>query len=563
MTIPARLAWRAPLLGGCLLVALLTTIWVLNITVLGIWAALPLTLQPSDRLLSLVVTDVAPSSAHSGVLVGDQIDLRDYAFGERFAIYSGYAPLGHRFDLQLHRGRLVHHATVVAYSTPGVTWGFWFVIFSCYWGILLAALISWRRPDIPVARFLVVYILTFTAGIVLQPFNLVTPSLNLNAVIGELNTAVIVFNNALPAAVFVLFAPPLSRGRRFWTAATYVLATAVFLRASLIFLDIAIFRFNPVINQGLVAWPVWDYVGYTPIMGSVVCAVLAVRASRGIDRQRAAWVAVVIFSTWISDVFLDIAAFLPNSGLISTILFYVGDATSILTPLGLSYAVLKRRIVDIGFVLNRAAVFTIVSLVLLALFVCGEWALSEWFAATHRATSSGASVALVLVLGICMRSIHRRVDQLVGGVLFRKRHQNETALRVFGTESAFIKTLEDLERRTISTVKEHTGASEATLFLADQKQQTYAPALQDGASSKVQASDNAIVEMTQSRKAVDLRKTATGLVGEYAFPMFARGRLIGALICGSKPDGDVYAPDERAALAELARGVGLAIATLS
>ncbi|HZY99664.1 MAG TPA: hypothetical protein VFE36_08830 [Candidatus Baltobacteraceae bacterium] len=41
--------------------------------------------------------------------------------------------------------------------------------------------------------------------------------------------------------------------------------------------------------------------------------------------------------------------------------------------------------------------------------------------------------------------------------------------------------------------------------------------------------------------------------------MLSRGKLVGTLVCGPKPDGESYAPDESAALFELAHGVGTAL----
>jgi hypothetical protein len=47
------------------------------------------------------------------------------------------------------------------------------------------------------------------------------------------------------------------------------------------------------------------------------------------------------------------------------------------------------------------------------------------------------------------------------------------------------------------------------------------------------------------------------LNGEFAYPMLARGRLVGALVLGPKSTGEPYAPDESAAIAQLAHGVGV------
>jgi len=52
---------------------------------------------------------------------------------------------------------------------------------------------------------------------------------------------------------------------------------------------------------------------------------------------------------------------------------------------------------------------------------------------------------------------------------------------------------------------------------------------------------------------VDLHTIESAIEGEFAYPMVARGQLIGALVVGSKPNSESYAPDESDAIARIAR----------
>ena len=56
--------------------------------------------------------------------------------------------------------------------------------------------------------------------------------------------------------------------------------------------------------------------------------------------------------------------------------------------------------------------------------------------------------------------------------------------------------------------------------------------------------------------------TYTALIGEFAYPMLARGHMIGALILGAKVSGEPYAPDESLAVAQVAQSVGVALDVL-
>ncbi len=53
------------------------------------------------------------------------------------------------------------------------------------------------------------------------------------------------------------------------------------------------------------------------------------------------------------------------------------NVASFLAPLGMSYALLNRRLLDLGFALNRAAVYTGVSIVVVGTFMLVEFALER------------------------------------------------------------------------------------------------------------------------------------------------------------------------------------------
>jgi hypothetical protein len=75
--------------------------------------------------------------------------------------------------------------------------------------------------------------------------------------------------------------------------------------------------------------------------------------------------------------------------------------------------------------------------------------------------------------------------------------------------------------------------------------------------------DPAIVSLKAWRKSVDLHTLNTSLEGEFAYPMVARGHLVGVIVLGPKRSGDPYAPDESDAILHLAHGVGGALDVLS
>ena len=147
-------------------------------------------------------------------------------------------------------------------------------------------------------------------------------------------------------------------------------------------------------------------------------------------------------------------------GLVSTLVL-------VTAPVALTYAALSRRLIDVGFFLNRAAVFTIVSAIVIGAFILAEWAAGAWLASATHASSTVIGMIVALGLGISLRYIHRYVERFVDRVFFRKRHDDESALRRFGHEASYISDRSTLLDRAVKTVKEHTSADDAAILVRD------------------------------------------------------------------------------------------------
>ena len=148
--------------------------------------------------------------------------------------------------------------------------------------------------------------------------------------------------------------------------------------------------------------------------------------AQGADRWRVRWVSValgVAFSGIVAELALIVVAHVRAD--------WVGylPLTMIAMPFGLGYAIVRHRVVDIGFVINRALVFGIVSAVVIVAFIVLEWALSTVFVKVSHVTSTSLELMLALVLGFSLRGIHGRVDAFIDDLFFRSRHENERALQ--------------------------------------------------------------------------------------------------------------------------------------
>ena len=140
----------------------------------------------------------------------------------------------------------------------------------------------------------------------------------------------------------------------------------------------------------------------------MACNVLAITASRGFERQRAVWAIVPLaILLYLPDLaYFIYSTVVPYSYFTSNVVHAVQYLSIFLAPVALTYAAFSRRLIDIGFVINRAAVFSSVSIIIVGLFMLGEWVLGAWFSHVSHLTNLEISAALAIGLGFSVRAIH-------------------------------------------------------------------------------------------------------------------------------------------------------------
>ncbi|HET7815076.1 MAG TPA: GAF domain-containing protein, partial [Candidatus Baltobacteraceae bacterium] len=229
-------------------------------------------------------------------------------------------------------------------------------------------------------------------------------------------------------------------------------------------------------------------------------------------------------------------------------------------PVSLFYGLLVRRTVDIGFVINRVAVFGLISALVLGVFVLLEY-LAGHFVETHGAESWAVQLGIAMTIGVSARFLHGWVDRFVDRVFFAKRHRDESALQRFAQEAEAFTSADTLLDRALRIVNNHTDTLGAAIYLCGDDTAT----LTRGASpfpEKIDADDPLLVAMRRWNEPVDTHDAPTAFPDGMVFPMSARGRLIGVLACRTKRDATAFAPDEREPLAGVARAAARALDTI-
>jgi hypothetical protein len=548
-------AWRSVLLTLCAACAIIQVIGLCDI--LGVGGAPPwfgvwgvdFGASAEPYHLSALAVDPNGPAYRAGVRQGDLIDVRSTNLVDRIAEF--YQPLdGRPIVASIRRGARTMNISVV--PGPYLRGDTLLSALSSLWILLFAVLILLRRAFVP-GNLLLAAVLILFVGIP----EIVTPWVWPYIVLYFGGEAFLV-GVALWATYAGCFGRPLSPLRKAAQLLCYGLAgSACAISLAALFAMVTL-QIDP---TGLWFSPSWGLVYTAAVFAAVLCGALAIAAARGADRQRAVWLLVPLAVMWLIFLANNWYVLLSSSYASTVVTGWVTTLAYLVVPVVLTYAAVSRRLIDVGFVLNRTVVFAVVSTIVIGAFVLAEWAASAWLAGAMHTTSADIGIVVALVLGLSLRYIHRYVERFVDRVFFWKRHADEAALRRFAHESSYITDRSALLDRTLREVKAHTGAERAMILI------------RDGAASYVSASSGERVEIGENdpgmvalrawHKAVDLRALPdTQLRGEYAFPMVSRGELVGVLVCGSKPDGELYAPDESDALLALAHGVGAALGVL-
>ena len=237
---------------------------------------------------------------------------------------------------------------------------------------------------------------------------------------------------------------------------------------------------------------------------------------------------------------------------------------------GVAYPILRHRMIDLNILVSRATVFTVVSLIIVCIFVAVEWAVGKIFEQSFGFSNERGGLAaqivtltVVLLLGLSARSIHAFVEERLTKVFFRSRLAAIAEVELVAKESDASTDADAVIRLAVDTVQRCFQPLGVALYLREG----------EGYECTRHAGAMAFARAYGYNDAVPLRLRRWLEPFDYAaapdaqrvlfLPMSLRGDVLGFIACGPKPDHTAYLPDEVAALVRLAHHTGIAFACLS
>ncbi len=305
--------------------------------------------------------------------------------------------------------------------------------------------------------------------------------------------------------------------------------------------------------------PAWDAIASAVIplvtfaLAGLILAKNLVTATPS-DRQRWGFLAIGTLASFVAYA----VYFVPG------VPFSVGQVVGfavVLMPICIAYAVFRLRVLDVNFVLNRALVYGLLSLGVIAFVSLLDWFASRVLAVGRLAL--GVELLATIAVGFLLDRINRVTETFVESVFFRRRRLAERHLRraalalPYATDEAAIVDglvqvpVDALELTGAALYRRSAGGSRFE-GAATARQTQVAPAGFDANDLLVRMllADESIVWLDEVRSHLDAENAA---IYTLAVPVTVRHELVSFTLYGAHANGAQLDPDEVEMLRELAR----------
>ncbi len=499
------------------------------------------TLAPDSR--SMILTTVPPAARAAGIRPGDRLVL---PLGARPLFLMTGVPRPSTLVVPIERQGQERFVRIPATTAAPPPRGAPFLVAGGVWslGLLIVAFVGFRRPGI-MTLALALYACGGVSSLDMAYFaSWFGPAYGV--VYGVLFTLFARFPNAALASFAVRFPQGDSKGpyRRSIRAIDAVVLLALAIEAVNVGGN---FQFGQPYDTLYLS-------GSAALVA--IAALLSIRHTDPAQRGRV----LIVFAAIILSA-IDYAAALLLSPNFDTANWSV-IPSGLLVPAAVAYAILRHRIFDVGFVLNRTLVFGITSAVVIVVLAALEQIVQQYVTTLSRAQGAAVQFGIALAVVLLARNIHRRVDVAVDNVFFRMRHLQEAALRQFATTAQFYTEPQPLLRDAADALMRYGTFDASAIYLADGIAMQSAISTFSRAVPLVDGNDPAVVRLRAQHEPLDLHNLATAFPGVRLYPMTLSGRSVGAVAVGERASTEKLPPDIDDAIRTMVAAVAIALETI-
>jgi len=285
------------------------------------------------------------------------------------------------------------------------------------------------------------------------------------------------------------------------------------------------------------------------------------RRSSGVSRQRFTWLLggfalffVVSYASWLNWLVID-----GNEDYVKLI----SVLGSLAMYLGLSYAILRHRVLDMGLALNRSLVFAVVGAVLLGSFQLLQVVTARLLHFDDPAKAGLLSGVLAVLVFLAYPKVKPKAEWLIDRLFFRDWVEREADLARFAADARGFTEASSLATALVGAIDRFTAGAGATLYVRsgdgrfERRQASTAGAPQAVAPQLLEADEPVAVALRAGRSVARCDEVHSSLPGEMALVLSRQRELDAFVLIGRRRDGSVLRSDEVAALRGTLQSVGV------
>ena len=493
--------------------------------------------RPGEGIV--VVESVIPGGAmaRAGVVAGDRVRFdRPYDFFRR-------KQAGEKIGFTLMHATRTSHAVVTAEASKpqpmtgvdrlAVVYGL-----SSSMAALFGAFIIWRSRRNTTTLLLGMALTTYGLVLNTPQLWLMSPSVfPFTYVVGAANGWVApIFFYAFASRFYHDCVRP---AKRYETVAFWVYALAAVVAGAVNSVALWEALVFPVIGDGSLLGIAIFYLGL-----SICVAYLFMgwRRSTAAVQQRYALMLIATAAIILSGA-LDIVTFWTRSDTVRIAHYLISSLLTGVIASGLfAYAILRQRVFDLGFAVNRTLVYAVVSAILLAAFGLIEWAVAHFIPIQGREKNALMDAVIAVAVFLTFHRVRDFVEHAVERLFFRSWQKAEATLRQFVRESVFITETPALTRAFVQALRQFGDGAETAIYLKEPGGYRRRAGAIDGVAELLDADLPDFVSARADPKPREVSDSA--LAAALIAPMVNRNEVVGVVLLGPKPSGLGFRPDE-------------------
>ncbi len=238
---------------------------------------------------------------------------------------------------------------------------------------------------------------------------------------------------------------------------------------------------------------------------------------------------------------------------------------TIIMPLTLMYAIVRRHVIDIRFVISKAVVYGVFMTAIFGIIAAADWATTRFLAEMRVALALDAVIAISL--GVLMHRLTPILEGWVDSVIYRRKHVAEIYLRRLARTLPRAEREETVDRALVEDPYTKLELTAAALFRKNGKAFTLTSSSGlGGALTAALDRDHDIIRFLSTERSCvyihDLNDRVAAafadVIATVAIPIFNGDDLVGFTLYGVHRDGTRLDPDEAAVLEALAESASQA-----